>query len=76
MEIGPVVRILPYEVHLSDPENVDKIYYMGSKYCKSPVYYGAFCIPEALFATVSNEVRLLITILKIIKSNTMRRNTR
>ncbi|KAH8881114.1 cytochrome P450 [Thozetella sp. PMI_491] len=36
---GPVVRISPTEVHLSDPENYDKIYNIGSKFLKDPGYY-------------------------------------
>ena len=53
---GPVVRITPNEVHLSDVENYDKIYYMGSRYYKSPDFYNAFCIPGALFSTIPNDV--------------------
>ncbi|KAF1985483.1 cytochrome P450 [Aulographum hederae CBS 113979] len=53
---GPIIRITPNEVHLSDPENYDKIYFMGSKFYKSPVFYGSFCIPFATFCTPSNEV--------------------
>lgn len=50
------MRITPNEVHLSDAGDFEKIYYMSSKYCKSPEYYGAFCIPHSLFTTVTNEV--------------------
>ncbi|KAF2454062.1 cytochrome P450 [Lineolata rhizophorae] len=53
---GPVVRINPNEVHLSDPENYDKIYYMGTRFGKAPEFYGSFCIPHATFSTPSNEV--------------------
>jgi len=34
-----VVRISPTEVHLSDPDNYEKIYTMGSKFLKDPSYY-------------------------------------
>lgn len=54
--IGPVVRINPNEVHLSDPDNFDKIYSMSSKFAKSPDLYGAFCIPHATFCTPGNEL--------------------
>ena len=36
---GPVVRISPNEVHLSDPANYDKIYSMGTKFLKDPSFY-------------------------------------
>ena len=39
---GPVVRITPNEIHLSDPDNYDKIYYIGTRFWKSPVFYGTF----------------------------------
>ncbi|EOD45550.1 putative benzoate 4-monooxygenase cytochrome p450 protein [Neofusicoccum parvum UCRNP2] len=53
---GPVIRITPNEIHLSDPENYDKIYYMGTRFWKSPIFYGAFAIPYSTFSTPSNEV--------------------
>lgn len=53
---GPVVRITPNEVHLTDPKNYDKIHYIGSKYCKSPIFYNALCVPQSSFGTISNEV--------------------
>ena len=51
-----MVRINPDEVHLSDPENYDRIYHVGSKYTKSPNLYNALCLPKATFGTISNEV--------------------
>jgi cytochrome P450 len=56
LPIGPVVRITPDEIHLSDPENYDKIYYVGSKYAKSPNFYNAMCVPTSTFGTTSIEV--------------------
>jgi hypothetical protein len=53
---GPVVRITPDEVHLADPENYDKIYYMGTKYWKSPIFYNALCVPNSSFGTPPNEI--------------------
>jgi len=56
---GPVVRITPNEIHLSDPENYDKINYVGTKYSKSPEFYDNFCLPYSTFATPSNEVHAI-----------------
>ncbi|KAK1756780.1 cytochrome P450 [Echria macrotheca] len=55
---GPVVRIAPNEIHLSDPDNYDKIYAVGSKLYKDPVFYGVLDPSElpAMFATTSNEI--------------------
>lgn len=53
---GPIVRIQPNEVHLSDQQHFETIYHVGSKYTKSPVYYGALCIPNSTHATASNEI--------------------
>ena len=50
------MRITPDEIHLTDAENYDKIYYMGSKYEKSPLYYNALCVPASTFGTITNEV--------------------
>lgn len=53
--VGPVVRITPDEVHLSDPENYEKIYHVGSKYAKSAAYYGAMSMGTSHFVTMDNE---------------------
>jgi cytochrome P450 len=50
-----VVRITPDEVHLSDPDNYDKIYYVGSKFPKSWAFYGAFGPDKAAFTTPGHE---------------------
>lgn len=50
-----MVRITPEEIHLSDADNYDKIYHVGSKYYKSPNLYNALCIPLSTFGCVSNE---------------------
>lgn len=53
---GPVVRITPDEVHLSDPENYDRINYVGTKYAKSAQFYDGFGIGYSTFSTPSNEL--------------------
>ena len=51
-----MVRITPDEVHLSDPDNYEKIYYVGTAYSKDPAFYGAFENPNSSFTTPSNEL--------------------
>lgn len=53
--IGPLVRITPDEVHLSDPNNYELINYVGTKYGKSALY-DAFGIGYSTFSTRSVEV--------------------
>ena len=55
-QYGPIVRITPNEVHLADPENYDRIYYMGSKYGKSANFYNALCVPQSTFGTPPNDI--------------------
>jgi hypothetical protein len=55
-DLGPIVRILPNEVHLADTKNFDKIYYMGSKYTKARTFYGALMVPHSTFGAQSNDV--------------------
>ncbi|KAF9767249.1 hypothetical protein IL306_000204 [Fusarium sp. DS 682] len=53
---GPIVRITPNEVHLSDLDNYDRIYYVGSRYSKDANFYGAFGNENSSFTTPSNEL--------------------
>lgn len=53
---GPVVRITPDEVHLSDPANYDVMYSVGSKYAKSMAYYGALGAGYSTFVSSTAEV--------------------
>ncbi|CZR67799.1 related to cytochrome P450 CYP3/CYP5/CYP6/CYP9 subfamilies [Phialocephala subalpina] len=54
---GPVVRISPDEIHLADPENYEKLHYVGSKApSKAPYFYDAFGLKIAAFGTTSNEL--------------------
>ncbi|KAL4782495.1 cytochrome P450 [Aspergillus varians] len=55
-QYGPIVRITPNEIHLSDPENCEKIYYVGSRYAKDAAFYGSFGADKSTFTTSSPEV--------------------
>lgn len=51
------MRISPNEVHLSDAENYEKIYFIGSKApSKAAYFYSAFGLKTAGFGTISNEL--------------------
>ena len=54
-EYGPVVRITPDEISLSDPQNYEAIYYVGSRYAKAPRFYDAFGMKYASFTTCPSE---------------------
>ncbi|KAL7940118.1 benzoate 4-monooxygenase cytochrome P450 [Trichoderma barbatum] len=51
---GPVVRITPDEVSLSDPENYSTIYHVGTKYGKPDAYYHVFQAPGSFFTAADN----------------------
>ncbi|PWY86892.1 cytochrome P450 [Aspergillus heteromorphus CBS 117.55] len=53
---GPVVRITPSEIHLSDPKNCEKIHFIGTRYGKDPDFYGAFGTKTATFTASSPDV--------------------
>ncbi|OJJ39848.1 hypothetical protein ASPWEDRAFT_49717 [Aspergillus wentii DTO 134E9] len=55
-EYGPIIRITPNEIHLSDPDNCEKIYHVGSRYGKNPGFYGAFGTKKATFTTPHPDV--------------------
>lgn len=50
------MRITPNEIHLSDPENCEKIYHVGSRFRKDPSFYGFFGADTATFATLNPDV--------------------
>lgn len=43
-------------MHLSEPENYEKIYHIGSRYSKDANYYGAFGNENSSFTTPANEL--------------------
>ena len=54
-EYGPVVRISPSEIHLNDPDNYEKVYYIGSTApSKAAYFYDAFGLKTAAFGTTDN----------------------
>jgi cytochrome P450 len=53
---GPVIRITPDEIHLSDPDHYETIHRIGTKYTKYARYYNAFSISYSSFTAASNEV--------------------
>ncbi|OCL12665.1 hypothetical protein AOQ84DRAFT_418860, partial [Glonium stellatum] len=55
-KFGPIVRITPNEVHLSDPENYDKIYNMSTHFYKDPNFYDALGLGYATFSTIPNDL--------------------
>lgn len=52
---GPVIRIAPNEVLITDPEQYDKIYNMNTSFYKDPSFYQVSGTDTALFAITHNE---------------------
>lgn len=52
-----MVRISPTEVHLSDPQNYEKIYAIGTKFLKDPGYYSPIdvALKTPIILTVINQ---------------------
>ncbi|KAI8657944.1 hypothetical protein NCS57_01174500 [Fusarium keratoplasticum] len=53
---GPIVRISPNEVHLSNPKHYDTVFGVKSDFYKDPGFYGALGVESATFTTISNNV--------------------
>jgi hypothetical protein len=52
---GPIVRVTPDEISLSDPANYDQIYFIGSKYPKSK-FYNCFGAGYSTFSSLSHSL--------------------
>ena len=50
-----MVRIAPNEISLADPDNYDKIYSVGTKFYKDPLFYDALGV-QVMFTAVPNDV--------------------
>ena len=54
---GPIIRISPHEVHVSDPAFFEKLYNQtGGRWDKHPWQYNAFGLPDGLVTTVDHGV--------------------
>jgi cytochrome P450 len=54
-QYGPVERISPHEVHLSDPAHHQTIHRVGTKFTKDPAFYGcSFISPLSMFTAQDN----------------------
>ena len=53
---GPIVRITPFEVHISDPNYVNELYSMRVKVDKDPWYYSWLDRNGSGFATVDSDL--------------------
>ncbi|KAL2074104.1 hypothetical protein VTL71DRAFT_7882 [Oculimacula yallundae] len=53
---GPVIRITPDEVHLSDTDNYETINCVGTKYAKSTQFYDGFTIGYSTFSCGPTEI--------------------
>lgn len=52
---GPIVRISPHELHISDPEYYEELYSRSSPRDKYPYYTNQFGNPESTFSTVHHQ---------------------
>jgi cytochrome P450 len=52
--LGPIIRISPREVHISDPDFYEKIYHIGTQYGKDEWFYQVGLGPAEFFITPDN----------------------
>ncbi|KFY69637.1 hypothetical protein V496_00043 [Pseudogymnoascus sp. VKM F-4515 (FW-2607)] len=58
-QYGPIIRITPFELHVSDPEFYDEVYASSAskrKRNKYPLFYKSFGIDYSMFATVDHDL--------------------
>jgi cytochrome P450 len=55
-QYGPVIRIGPNEVHLSDAAAYEKIYSNTSPFYKDPHFYEVYGMEKAMFCTIPNDL--------------------
>ena len=54
--LGPIIRINPYEIHISDPEFYDVAYASSAPFDKMPKWLDRFGLPGAVQSTVQHEL--------------------
>ncbi|OBT77934.1 hypothetical protein VF21_04356 [Pseudogymnoascus sp. 05NY08] len=58
-QYGPIIRITPFELHISDPEFYDEVYASSAsnrKRNKYPLFYGSFGMDYSMFATIDHDL--------------------
>ncbi|KFZ04126.1 hypothetical protein V502_10388, partial [Pseudogymnoascus sp. VKM F-4520 (FW-2644)] len=56
---GPIIRITPFELHVSDPEFYDEVYASSAsnrKRNKYPLFYKSFGMDYSMFATIDHDL--------------------
>ncbi|OBT64897.1 hypothetical protein VE03_06450 [Pseudogymnoascus sp. 23342-1-I1] len=58
-QYGPIIRITPFELHISDPEFYDEVYASSAsnrKRNKYPLFYESFGMDHSMFATIDHDL--------------------
>lgn len=56
MTSGPIIRINPTEIHVSDPDFHDIVYSSSAPFNKIPAFRDRFGVPTAVISTVDHEL--------------------
>lgn len=56
MTSGPIIRISPTEIHISDPDFHDIVYSSSAPFNKIPAFRDRFGVPTAVVSTVDHEL--------------------